>query len=401
MLLIPIYILSHFFPRNKNIWVFGSSFGRRFADNPKYFFLYMQKITSQGTSKDVRVIWISRSDTVIRQLVDKGFEAYHIQSFRGIFYALRAGVYIFDTYLKDISFWLSGGALKLNLWHGIPLKKIALDNKFDQVRNPKNKLYKVYYYFRRLQDERPYHYTIATSDVVADKFSSAFGITRKNIFITGYPRNDILLENEVEVTLSSEESGFYDRLKILKDHHQKIAIYMPTFRASEIDFWDVINLNELNQRLAGLNVVLVTKLHPMSKLHEQFNAIDYSNILNMPADFDPYPFLRLTDALITDYSSVYFDYLLLDRPIVFFPYDLEKYMSESRELYYDYNDVTPGPKAMNVEDLLLGLSNLMEQPVLYQEERLHMLNRYFTYKDCYAAERLYYKIISRQNTRKL
>ena len=68
-------------------------------------------------------------------------------------------------------------------------------------------------------------------------------------------------------------------------------------------------------------------------------------------DADPYVFLKMADVLITDYSSIYFDYLLLDRPIIFFDYDLKEYLNDSRELYFDYDEFTPGEKVSNYHEL--------------------------------------------------
>ena len=67
-----------------------------------------------------------------------GYESYYYHSVKGIWLALRAKVYFFDNYSKDINFWQSGGAVKINLWHGIGNKRINYDNKFDKVRHPKN-----------------------------------------------------------------------------------------------------------------------------------------------------------------------------------------------------------------------------------------------------------------------
>ena len=102
-------------------------------------------------------------------------------------------------------------------------------------------------------------------------------------------------------------------------------------------------------------MVFCIKLHPKSKLRNQFAKINGDNIVVIDADTDPYVFLKHADVLVTDYSSIYFDYILTGKPIIFFDYDLKEYLHDSREMYFDYNSVTPGDKAENYSELKLSL----------------------------------------------
>ena len=94
VLLLPVYIFSFLTPRNKRIWLYGSSFGKRFADNPKYFYLWM----SQHQKNNITAIWISQDKNIVRMLREHGYLAYEKHSIQGIWYCLRGGVYIFDNY---------------------------------------------------------------------------------------------------------------------------------------------------------------------------------------------------------------------------------------------------------------------------------------------------------------
>ena len=118
LLLLPIYWCSFLVPRDRKIWLFGSTFGRRFADNPRYLYLY---ISQHKKKYGIRPIWISHNREIVSFLEKNGYEAYYYHSLRGIWYALRGKVYLYDNYSKDINFWQSGGAVKVNLWHGIPV----------------------------------------------------------------------------------------------------------------------------------------------------------------------------------------------------------------------------------------------------------------------------------------
>mgnify|MGYP004457017685 CR=1 FL=1 len=351
LLLLPVYWLSFLVPRDKKIWLFGSTFGRRFADNPRYLYLYV----SQNKEKlGIRPIWISHNENVVKMLNDKGYEAYMYHSFRGLWFALRGKVYLFDNYSKDINFWQSGGALKINLWHGIPLKKIQHDNIFDRFRHPKNMWERFKNFPRNISDEKPSHYVLTTSENLKHIFSSAF--KTNNVLVAGYPRNEILVSDKIKNIYSPDEKA--DRKRIINfltdkedGQNKRMIFYMPTFRQSEILFFENFDKVDFQMFLEANNLLFCIKLHPKSKLNEEFKNIQSQNIMVINKDADPYVFLKMADVLITDYSSIYFDYLLLDRPVIFFDYDLKEYLSDSREMYFDYKDFTPGEKAENYQEL--------------------------------------------------
>ncbi|HGC4783938.1 TPA: CDP-glycerol glycerophosphotransferase family protein, partial [Escherichia coli] len=115
-----VYFLSGFFPRNPNIWVFGSFNG--FEDNPKYLYLHVL-----NKNKEIRSIWIAKDKMELLQARNSGGEAYLFNSIKGFLFTLNAGIYIYSAYITDISFIASRKAKKVNLWHGIPIKKIEFD----------------------------------------------------------------------------------------------------------------------------------------------------------------------------------------------------------------------------------------------------------------------------------
>ena len=210
--------------RNKKIWLFGSTFGRRFADNPRYLYLY---VSQHKEELSIRPIWISHNKDVVRMLNAEGYEAYMYHSLKGIWYALCGKVYLFDNYSKDINFWQSGGAMKVNLWHGIPLKKIQHDNVFDKFRHSKNIWEKLRNFPRNISDEKPNHYVLTTSENLKPIFSSAF--KTENVLVAGYPRNEVLISDEIKNIYSEEEKK--DRKKIVEflddssDNQNKMMIF--------------------------------------------------------------------------------------------------------------------------------------------------------------------------------
>ncbi len=387
VLLLPVYALSFLIPRDKKLWVYGSTFGKRFADNPKYFYLYV----NQHKSQDVNAVWISKNKEIIRLLSENKLEAYYIYSVKGLWYSLRAKVYLYDNYSKDICFWLSGGAVKINLWHGIPLKKINMDNKFDKVRHPGTNWLKIKYFLRRLSDEKPGHFVVTTSKYLEEIFSSAFAT--KHVIISGYPRNDILTSKGIVNILTEREA---DQLQNILDRKKeqsaaKIILYMPTFRDSEQLFFRSIDKRELQDFLLQENIVLCIKPHPKSRCVSEYAYLESANITVLDKEADPYVFLPHTDVLVTDYSSIYFDYLLLDKPIIFFNYDLEEYLSTSREMYFSYEAVTPGRIAQTFDEwkaAMLDAGAMLDQD-RFQEERKKLKELVFIEDNVEASERLY------------
>jgi len=358
ILLLPVYWLSFLVPRDKKIWLFGSTFGRRFADNPKYLFLYISQHREQF---GIRSIWITHKKEIVELLQGNGYEAYYYHSLKGIWFALRGKVYIFDNYSKDINFWQSGGSLKVNLWHGVGNKKINYDNIHDRVRHPRNAWENLCFFPRRLSDEKPGHYVLATSSLMCRIFAGAFRVSQGHVIEAGYPRNDYILKGDIENIFSEEESAAYDRISRWREEGKKVVLYMPTFRESETKFQKVMDMEKWNAYLLKSNILFLTKLHPKSKLRGQFGEDCFSNILNLDADMDPYVFLEQADVLVTDYSSVYSDFMLLDRPVVAFWYDYEEYIEHSRESYFDFREYMPEVAAKNLAELEQAISCVLKE----------------------------------------
>lgn len=387
LFLLPVYGLSFLTPRNKRIWVLGSTFGNRWADNGRYFYLYL----SQHESHTIRPIWISRQKEIVSFLQKKGLEAYYVRSLKGIWYCLRAKVYVFDNYSKDICFWLSGGAVKVNLWHGSGNKKTNYDNKFDYLRHPRSRRERIQTWLLRISNEKPTDYTVATSPMMADIFVSAFATDHAHIIEEGYPRNDVLFDTGILNVCTEEEEVVCEDMRSEKAAGRRLAVYMPTFRASETKFFEVMDLAAFNRFLEKEGIVFYTKLHPKSKVKEGFATVQYSHIRNVEPEVDPYTFLKHIDLLVTDYSSIYSDYLMLNRPSVLFPYDFEEYSSDTRECYFSYEEYMPEIKAYTMEELMEAMKEVFLHDT-GEKGRLALRGRIFTTADGNASRRLYQKI---------
>lgn len=391
LLLLPVYWLSFLMPRDKNIWLFGSTFGRRFSENPRYLYLYACQHREEIR---IRPIWISHNKEVVRFLNANGYEAYYYHSLKGIWYCLRGKVYIFDNYSKDINFWQSGGAVKVNLWHGSGNKRTNYDNQFDRIRHPKNLWEKWKTFPRRLSDEKPHHYTLATSPAMKEIFVSAFHTDEKHIIVEGYPRNDILFPFEecgIRNLCTKEEQELLETISARRKDGYRILTYMPTFRDSETKLLDVLDPAGLDRFLEKEKLFLVMKLHPKSKIKEQLGKFHYRNIYNADAEIDVYAFLGESDLLITDYSSVYTDFMLLDRPVLAFCYDWEEYTEHTRVCYIDQDEYMPERKARTMEELMEGICEVLKEDS-HKEQRHISRSRMFARMDGGSCKRLIRKI---------
>jgi len=372
-----VYCLSLVVPRDENLWIFGCNGGARFAENSKYCFLH----TANEHSDDVRAVWLSRRWDLVGELRERGYEAYHIDTPRGTAVALRAGTAFITHSLNDVGMAGALGARVVNLWHGIPLKRVSLDDHYYLERMDVRTRCKTrfLYWF--------YDYTVTTAARLSSKFASAFATDKRNVVALGYPRNDALFADKPGSAVGSNPT-IHARLRELRAENDLVA-YVPTWRetgGNPIADAD-LNLAALDDFLARRDAVLVLKFHPNTEVAFDDGAFD--RIIELPSELDLHATLRDVDCLVTDYSSVYFDFLLLDRPVVFFPYDRETYRRRDREFYFEYDDVTPGPVATDGDELRSALAAALDTPGKFAAERARVRDSFFDRSDGNAGERVY------------
>ncbi|UPV74607.1 CDP-glycerol glycerophosphotransferase family protein [Halorussus limi] len=328
--------------RDETLWVFGAQGGAAFADNAKYLFLHVA-----AECPDIRPVWLSKDSEVVRELQAEGFEAYHCYSPRGLLLTLRAGVVFLTQGHRDVAMPAAAGAFAVLLWHGVPLKRISWDAGFRDLPGP----------VRRAHADMAREFDLLTvpGEGVVDPFASGLRVGRERMAVTGYPRNDALF-GEIPGETVGVDAAALDRVQTLSTERE-LVFYLPTFREwTDESVADRLDLPALDAFLAERDATLVFKTHPRDRLDLPDGL---ANVVQLPGATDVYPFLRHADALVTDYSSVYFDYLLLDRPVVFYAYDLAEYRAR-RGFYFDYESVAPGPVADSFDGLLAGLDRALD-----------------------------------------
>ncbi|MCA9401924.1 MAG: CDP-glycerol glycerophosphotransferase family protein, partial [Candidatus Omnitrophica bacterium] len=187
------------------------------------------------------------------------------------------------------------------------------------------------------------------------------------------------------------------------------GIYMPTYRGEEGSLFSPFELsdfdvNKIDSFCQNHNIHLYIKTHPSNKPKVALlKQIQDAQNISFYEIMDIYPNLNRFDFLITDFSSIYFDYLLLDRPIIFAPFCFDDYINNDRQLFYNYNEVTPGPKAYNWEEVLTQIELCLRDPEIFSLEREQMRSYFHQFQDNNSCQRVYNEIITllkHQNTNK-
>ncbi len=347
--LYPILWFSYLLPRDKNMWLFGSVQETLFSDNVKYLFIYVVE-----NCPEIRAIWVSSNKQTVKHLKSEGFEVYYKYSLQAVYYAFRGAVYFVFTTVSNINFWASGGAVGVNLWHGVPIKKIGFDVTDPMCQNT--------FTTRFLYPDRyfHFHYVLSTSQKVSELFVSAFRVDIERCLVLGYPRNEILLysENKIMNFIEKYEPIQTKELIFELKAYKKVFVYMPTWRDNGQNFIKNagFDFEVLNHTLQKKNYCLLLKLHHLTNV--SVNLEQYKNILLIDNTTDMYPILPFTDCLITDYSSVYFDYHLMDKEVILFPFDKTEYIEKDREMYYNYDAVTDKELVVNnFEELIKAIES--------------------------------------------
>lgn len=261
----------------------------------------------------------------------------------------------------------------IDLWHGFPLKAMGYVDKSEEFKD------KIEFTWSNVD------YITSYSKLFNKVMNKCINIPKDKYIITGAPRNDLLY-------ISDGRSKLENLLK-RKLCGKKVIFYMPTYRyttrGNRVDggrkwdnIFDIDGLDEkrLNTFLEQNNLFLILKIHPAEEVMVREYIKENSNIHLISSfdlennDIDLYEILNSADLLITDYSSVYFDYLLLDRPIIFVPNDLEYYNSTRGFLLEPYEKWTPGPKVFNQESLENEILTSLNDNSYYKKQREEILN---------------------------
>jgi len=361
-------IISKFYSDKvqENLIVFGSTNGNAFTGNSKELFLYLSK------NSNYQCVWFTSSEKILNDLRRKGYHAEWNRKIVKPVKILKAAKYIFithgfgDVLLVDFS----PDTTVVHLDHGSALKLIGYGLKASFLNVFQKKVHDFW-------NKRISYLTVCSEETKRIKRFS-YDLPPERVVITGYPRNKILEENSNVVQ---------DKLrkKLFIENSEEILLYAPTFR--EYPIKSPLNdkfLNSLDEFLIRTNKTLLYKPHPFE---QKIDLSKYNNIKSIDPNVDINDLLAIADLLITDYSGVFFDYLLTLRPIIFFPYDFEKYTG-ARDFFYDYNLLVPGPIVRTGDQLISKLEGIQEWDQQFLESRIKARDKFNKYHDGKAIQRI-------------
>ena len=324
---------------DSHIWLFSSTDNSHYNYNSRYLFEYVKE-----NLPEITPLFVINDSELRNSLSSKYGKQYFIEteSIQGIRQALSAGVWFTSAGLPAYGIGLHKKRLIINLWHGVPLKKIALlDPNLKKAAR---------IYFKKIFSEN-YTCILTTSHELIPLMARSFAVSEDKIKVWGQPRNDGLFQkNDCREILG----------QLFPDlpEYTKTVLYAPTFRDyGQVQLFPFKDFDQ-EQREAFLeekNMLLFIRTH----VAEQGSAAPYLGkrirFLGNEQAEDVTGILNIFDCLITDYSSIYIDYLLTDKPMIFLPYDRQQYL-DGRGMNFDYDDVTPGPKPETFNDFLDALS---------------------------------------------
>jgi CDP-glycerol glycerophosphotransferase (TagB/SpsB family) len=370
-----VYFVIGFMPRDKDLWVFGSWEGMKYCDNAKYLFQHVNKY-----HPEIKAVWLTKEPKVFEAIKKEGATVHYTWSWRAFWTSSRAQhIFITHNLAVDVNPLAARGATIINLFHAtFPIKKMGYDH-FSTLPQ----LNKIEAYLSTPFVFMPIGYAISPSRNVSPIVGSALNVKAAAVVVTGLPRTDYLLS---EKWLGECEPPAFSPAAV---KNKKMIYYVPTFRGDPgFDLhaygYDQGKLEELLERI---NAVMLIRYHPFDAQKYRERVRETERIMIDRSD-DIYATLKYADLLITDYSSIGFDFLLLNRPMIFACYDYDGYLKE-RPLYHDYRQITPGPKVRDWPALAVEIENLvLKGKDEFKAERARMSNYIYHYRDDQSSKRI-------------
>lgn len=337
---------------NQKLIIFSAFAGRTYSCSPKAIYEYM---INTPEYKDFKFVWAFNKVNEKKKYFSGDRTELVKYNSREFFEKLSAAKYWIFNFKTPKYFIKKENQIFVQCWHGTPLKRLGCDIEIEKG-NKATKLKDIHKSY--INDAKKYDYFVSPSKFASKKFCSAFSLKKLNkesiILEKGYPRNDYLFSYTNEDIKKIKSS-----LNIPED--KKVILYAPTFRDNQYragvghTYELGINLLRMKEKLPKDYIILM-RLHYLVS-----NAIDVSQFKNFVFDVSNYEDINelyiISDILVTDYSSVFFDYANLKKPILFYMYDLELYKEKIRDFYIDLKEL-PGPIVKNDRELIENIKNI-------------------------------------------
>lgn len=352
-----------FIPKQKKLIIFSAWFGEKYQDNAMYMYEYMLENSSY------EVWWYTRNKDIFNKLECEGKPVVYSKSLKGVWKQIRAKMLVSAVQFADFNNYFLKNCIFFDLGHGFPNKQIGYvqpDMNFRKKR-----------YDELLRDGVELYMT-AASTITRDIQMDSFQLDMEHIVFCNKPRTDALFDSELR-------KGKNQIVNKLKAGHKAI-VYMPTHRSCgnvEIKINEIFDLDAIQEICEKYDAVFIIKKH-YYHASEKSNLDKYSRIFDITNEknIDAQTLAYQTDVLVSDYSSAYIDFLLLDRPVILYTYDLERYLKKERGLYLGINDNHVGFKPLTKAEFTQNLETVCSDWIdeEHREGRIALRRHYFD--DC-------------------
>jgi len=361
-------------PIQKNVVLFETFNAKNYSDSPKYIYEYLAK----HYGDQFEFVWALNNNQI--KLPYKGKKVKRF-SFEYAYY-LAVSKYLVFNVRQPLWYRKREGQVFIETWHGTPLKRLVFDQEEVTAASPK---YKEEFYKQR----KDWDYLVSANDFSTETLRRCF-MYEGEMLDFGYPRNDILYWP------NKEEIAKEIRAKLNIPADKKTILYAPTWRDDEYygkgqyKFTLKLDLEMLRKELGEEYVILL-------RTHQYIaDALDISGMDGFAYNVSKYDDISelylISDICITDYSSVFFDYANLRRPVLFYTYDIEKYKNQLRGFYIDMNTEVPGPLLYTSEEVVDAIKNIETVNEQYKERYKQFYNRFCHLDDGNASKKIVEKV---------
>lgn len=356
-------------PIKENVVLFETFMAKNYSDSPKYIYEALNKMYPGK----YECVWAING----KHDIPYGAKTIKRFSFQYAYYCAISKYLVFNV-RQPLWFRKREGQVFLETWHGTPLKRLVFDQEEVTSASPK---YKEQFYKQR----KEWDYLVSANPFSSKTFRSCFMYEGKMLEY-GYPRNDILYASDKE----ERAKRLKEKLGIPLD--KKTILYAPTWRddehygKGEYKFTLALDLKKMKTMLEK-DYVLLLRTH-----HYIADKIDTTGLGGFAYNLSTYDDISeiylITDICITDYSSVFFDFANLKRPILFYTYDIEKYKNQLRGFYIDMNTEVPGPLLYTSEEVIDAILHIDKIQKRYQKRYDEFYDRFCCFDDGHASENI-------------
>lgn len=355
---------TRFIGRNPDLWVFGSAFGP--ADGA----LALLR-SAQRHNPDLRTVWLVGTPEQAQAAERLGLTWVAKDSADGFDLTAQARVLAITHGFGDVNRYAVNGATIAQLWHGSPLKKLHADSPAALALGPLTRSRVAQAAMRRAYQRGTSRIGLlpVAADVFQPHMCSAFALTPAQVRVLGEPRTDVLFQGDAPERRAASRALLSAALGDLGD--RRIVLYAPTWRDGEPDPGIPTDRQwrRIEQYCQQSGSILLVRPHPLGVGAYRY-ASDHVRLA--PAGLLPesMPLLWGVDTLVTDYSSMLFDFAVTGGPMLFLAPDLEHYAA-TRGLYFDYPTITGGRWWQDWDDVVDRLQRLDDDPAAADRARAH------------------------------